>query len=87
MPAYVDQNIEILNEAIARGWTQPKIVSDLVIGQLKVQVAQDASNTPLLFFLKKMPPSIPEAERERLRTEATAAFENDFRPAWRKALE
>ncbi len=87
VPNYVDQNIEILNEAIARGWTQPKIVSDLVIGQLKVQVAQDASNTPLLFFLKKMPPSIPEAERERLRKEATAAFENDFRPAWRKALE
>jgi uncharacterized protein (DUF885 family) len=86
VPAYLDQNIIILNEAIARGWTQPKIVSDLVIGQLTVQVAQDASNTPLLFFLKKMPPSIPEAERERLRKEATAAFENDFRPAWRKAL-
>ena len=86
VPAYVDQNIAILNEAIARGWTQPKIVSDLVIGQLKAQVAQDASNTPLLFFLKKMPAGIPEAERERLRKEATAAFENDFRPAWRKAL-
>jgi uncharacterized protein (DUF885 family) len=87
VPAYVDQNIVILNEAIARGWTQPKIVSDLVIGQLTAQVAQDASTTPLLFFLKKMPASIPEAERERLRKEATAAFENDFRPAWRKALE
>ncbi|MGH9642565.1 MAG: DUF885 family protein, partial [Terriglobales bacterium] len=24
VPAYVDQNLEILNEAIARGWTQPK---------------------------------------------------------------
>ena len=87
VPGYVDQNIAILNEAIARGWTQPKIVSDLVIGQLTVQVAQDASTTPLLFFLKKMPPSIPDAARERLRKEATAAFENDFRPAWRKALE
>ncbi|MGA7684039.1 MAG: DUF885 domain-containing protein [Terriglobales bacterium] len=87
VPAYVDQNIVILNEAIARGWTQPKIVSDLVTAQLTAQVGQDASTTPLLFFLKKMPPSIPEAERERLRKEATAAFENDFRPAWRKALE
>ena len=87
VPAYVDQNISILNEAIARGWTQPKIVSDLVIAQLTAQVGQDASTTPLLFFLKKMPPSIPEAERERLRKEATAAFENDFRPAWRKALD
>ena len=39
MPAYVDQNIEIMNDAITRGLTQPKIVSDLVIGQLKVQAA------------------------------------------------
>ena len=85
-PTYVDQNIEIVNEAIARGWTQPKIVSDLVIEQLTAQVGQDASNTPLLFFLKKMPASIPETERERLRKEATAAFENDFHPAWKKLL-
>jgi uncharacterized protein (DUF885 family) len=86
VPAYVDQNIVIMNEAISRGWTQPKIVSDLVIEQMTAQVAQDASNTPLLFFLKKMPAGIPETERERLRQQATAAFENDFRPAWRKAL-
>ncbi len=86
VPEYVDQNLAILNEAIARGWTQPKIVSDLVIEQLTAQAGQDASTTPLLFFLKKMPSSIPEAERERLRKQATDAFENDFRPAWRKAL-
>jgi uncharacterized protein (DUF885 family) len=86
VPAYVDQNIAIFNEAIARGITQPKIVSDLVIEQLSAQVAQDASTTPLLLFLKKMPPSIPDAERERLRKQATDTFENDFRPAWRKAL-
>jgi prolyl oligopeptidase len=87
VPAYVDQNLAILNEAIARGWTQPKIVTDLVIAQLTAQAGQDASNTPLLEFLKKVPASIPQAERERLTKEATAAFENDFRPAWRKALE
>lgn len=87
VPVYVDQNIAIMNEAIARGWTQPKIVSDIVIEQLTAQVGQDVSTTPLLFFLKKMPTSIPDAERERLRKQATDAFENDFRPAWRKALE
>jgi len=87
VPAYVDQNIEIMNEAIARGITQPKIVSDLVIEQLTAQVGQSADKTPLLFFLKKMPPSIPEQERERLRKEATEAFEKDFHPAWQKALD
>jgi prolyl oligopeptidase len=86
VPANVDQNIAILNEAIARGWTQPKIVADLVIEQITAQVAQDADKTPLLEFLRKMPPNIPAAEKERLRKEATAAFENDFRPSWRKLL-
>ena len=87
VPAYVDQNIAVLNEAIERGLTQPKIVADLVTDQLKAQVAQDAATTPLLEFLKKMPANIPEAERARLRKQATAAFENDFRPAWRKYLD
>ena len=87
VPAYVDQDIAILNEAIERGVTQPKIVADLVTEQLKSQVAQDAAASPLLEFLKKMPSSLPEAERARLRKQATEAFENDFRPAWRKYLE
>ena len=87
VPAYVDQNIAIMNEAIQRGLTQPKIVADLVIEQLKIQNAQDATNTPLLEFLKKMPASIPENERTRLRKEATETFENNFRPAWHKYLD
>ncbi len=86
IPRYVDQNIEIMNEAIARDIPQPKIVSDLVIEQLTKQVGQDADKTALLQFLKRMPASIPDAERERLRKEATDAFESDFRPAWRKVL-
>src|SRR5208282_4068520 len=86
VPTLVDQNIAIMNEAIARGWTQPKIVADLVIEQLTAQVAQDASKTPLLAFIQKIPASISEAERERLRKEGTGAFENDFLPAWRKLL-
>jgi len=87
IPAYVDQNIEIMNEAIASGMTQPKMVADLVIEQLKVQGAQDASQTALLEFLKKMPGSIPELDRARLRKQATDTYENDFRPAWRKLLD
>jgi uncharacterized protein (DUF885 family) len=86
VPTYVDQNIAVMDEAMARGWTQPKIVVDLVIEQLTKQVAQDASTSPLLEFLKKMPANIPEAERARLSKEAADAFENQFRPSWRKWL-
>src|SRR5215470_1771303 len=86
VPAYVDQNIAIMDEAIAQGVTQPKIVADLVIQQLQTQVGQDASKTTLLEFLKKMPASIPEAERTRLSNEGTEAYNKDFLPAWRKLL-
>jgi uncharacterized protein (DUF885 family) len=86
LPTYVDQNIAIMNAAIERSWTQPKIVNDLVIEQLQAQIAQDASTSPLLAFLKKMPSNIPEADRARLTKEANNAYENDFRPAWRKWL-
>lgn len=86
VPTYVVQNIAVMDEAMARGWTQPKIVVDLVIEQLTKQVAQDASTSPLLEFLKKMPANIPEAERARLSKEAVDAFENEFRPSWRKWL-
>ena len=86
VPALVDQNIAIMNEAIEGGWTQPKVVADLVIEQLTAQVAQDSAKTPLLAFLQKMPANIPEGDRERLRKQGTEAFDNDFRPAWRKLL-
>jgi len=86
VPGNVDQNIGIMNEAIERGWMQPKIVADMVIEQLTAQVAQDASKTPLLAFLQKMPANIPEGERARLRKEGSDAFANDFVPAWRKLL-
>ncbi len=85
-PTNVDQNIAILNDAIVRGLTQPKIVADLVIEQLTSQVAQDADKTPLLEFLHKMPPNISETDKERLRKDATEAFEKNFRPSWRKLL-
>ena len=86
VPALVEQNIAIMNEAIERGWTQPTIVAGLVIEQLTAQVAQDATKSPLLAFIQKMPENIPEADRVRLRKEGTDAFENDFRPSWRKLL-
>ena len=86
VPAYVDQNIEVMNEAIARGWSQPKIVADLVIQQLQAQTAQEAANTPLLAFLQKMPSNIPQADRDRLTKEATDVFQNQFHPAWQKWL-
>lgn len=86
VPKFVDQHIAVMDEAIARGWTQPKIVVELVIEQLTKQAEQDAWTSALLEFLKKMPANVPEAERTRLSQEANDAYEKEFRPAWRKLL-
>ena len=87
VPAYIDQNLAMLDDAIARGMVQPKIVIDLVAQQVAAQIAQDRNNTRLLAAFRRFPAAIPRAEQTRLRGEAIAAYDNLFLPAWRKYHE
>jgi len=84
VPAYVDQNIGILDEAVASGIMQPRVVADLVIGQLDVQAKQTADQTELLKAFRAFPESIPKAEQQRLLKAAQDAYNQQFLPAWRK---
>ncbi len=47
VPAYVEQNIGALREAVEKGLVQPRRTADLVIGQLDAQAAPAASEAPL----------------------------------------
>jgi uncharacterized protein (DUF885 family) len=87
VPVYVDQNIDILKESIARGLTQPRLVVDLVTKQIAAQAAQDQATTPLLIAFRHFPSNFPEAQQTKLRDEAVAAYEKEFVPAWKKLLE
>jgi len=84
VPAYVDQNIALLDDAIARGIAQPRVVVDLVSAQLAAQIAQDQNQSQLLAAFRKFPSGIPPGEQTRLRAQAAGAFEKQFLPAWRK---
>lgn len=84
IPEFVDQNIAIMNEAIAEKMTQPKVVVDLVVAQIEAQMHQDANQTALLAAFRRFPTNIPEAEQKRLTGEATDAYNKQFLPAWRK---
>jgi uncharacterized protein (DUF885 family) len=84
---YMDQNIDILKESIARGLTQPALVVDLVTKQIAAQVAQDQATTPLLIAFRHFPSNFPEEQQTKLRDEAVAAYEKEFVPAWKKLLE
>lgn len=87
IPAYVDQNIVIMNEAIAEGITQPSIVVDLTVKQIAAQAAQDKDSTPLLAAFRKMPSNFSAEDQKKLRDEAAASYEHEFQPAWQKLLD
>ena len=84
IPAYVDQNIGIMDEAIASKMTQPRVVADLVTQQLTAQMNQDAEHSHLLDAFRKFPSNIPQAEQAQLRTEANEVYDKQFLPAWHK---
>ncbi|HZU24660.1 MAG TPA: DUF885 domain-containing protein [Bryobacteraceae bacterium] len=83
-PEYVNQNLAILDESIARGMMQPKIVVDRVLTQLTTQMNQDAEHTLLLAAFRRFPSNMPVAEQQRLHARAVAAYQNEFLPSWRK---
>jgi uncharacterized protein (DUF885 family) len=81
---YVDQNLAILDEAIQEGWMQPTIVVDVVSKQIAAQIAQEKKDSPLLAPFRNFPSNFTPQEQAKLRTDAEAAYDNEFLPAWRK---
>ena len=81
IPTYVDQNIAIMNEAIAEGITQPPIVVELTMKQIAAQAAQHKDKTPLLAAFRRMPSNFSVDEQKKLREEAEASYEHEFQPA------
>ena len=84
VPAYVEQNISALREAIDKGIVQPRWIAELVIGQLDAQAVPPASESPLLAPFQDFPASVPEASREALIEQAEDAYAEAFQPAWRR---
>ena len=83
MPAYVDQSIGIMSEAVDRKVMQSQTVINLVSRQLDAQIKQDADHSMLLAAFRKFPSNIPQAEQQRLQAAARAAYDQQFLPSWR----
>ncbi len=83
VPDYVDQNVETLREAISEGIVQPRLVVDLIVGQLDAQASPNAQESPLLAAFREFPSHIPEARRRELAGQAESAYREAFQPAWR----
>ena len=80
----VDQTIALAEEGRKRGVISPRILLQRIPDQLALQVVEYANESPLFKAFADMPDSIPAADRERLRSAATDALEDDVLPAYRK---
>jgi len=84
VPAYIDQNLALLNEAIAHKMTQPQTVVDVVNRQIAAQLAQDADHSALLEAFRHFPSNIPQTEQKRLLAAAKETYNTQFLSAWKK---
>jgi uncharacterized protein (DUF885 family) len=84
IPRLIDQRLATLDEAIARRMTQPKPVLDLVMRQVAQQIAQTPDDSALLESFRRFPANIPAGDRQRLQSQAIAAYQASFLPAWKK---
>ncbi|MDQ6705936.1 MAG: DUF885 domain-containing protein, partial [Acidobacteriota bacterium] len=83
----VDQNIAIMDEAIASKMMQPRVVADVVTEQIAAQMAQKAEETALLNAFRAFPSNIAKTDQQKLRAEAAEAYAKQFTPAWHKLHE
>ena len=82
VPGYVDQNIALIREQLAAGVTQPQIVIDLVVDQIAAQRRPSAAESRLLAAFRSFPAEISVADQQRLRQQATVAYDEQFAPSW-----
>jgi prolyl oligopeptidase len=86
LPALIDQSIDLMREQLAAGLSQPAMVVDLTLDQLVAQSRPSAADSPLLVAFRRFPSEISVADQDRLRTQAYAAYDQQFVPSW-KTLE
>jgi uncharacterized protein (DUF885 family) len=87
IPRVIDQTIALLDEGMRRGITQPAVILRDVPAQMEKLGSGDPRSSPLFEAFRKMPASIPEADRARLAREAAAALNSGVQPAYRKLRE
>jgi uncharacterized protein (DUF885 family) len=80
----MNQQIALLQQAIAEGLTQPRVVVDRVVEQVGLQLAPDAAHAAALAAFRRFPDSFPAELRARLTAAATEAYQHSFQPAWKQ---
>jgi uncharacterized protein (DUF885 family) len=87
IPAYVDQEIRLMSEALARGVSAPRIAMRGVPAQILGLVPEDPKASAVLEPFREFPTGIPEPERGRLASAALHAYTEEVRPAFLRLHE
>jgi uncharacterized protein (DUF885 family) len=85
VPRYFDEQIVNMRAGLARGYTVPRVS---VLGRdrtIEPYVKGDASN-PLYAPFNQMPASMPQADQDALRAEATTVIRDVIAPAYTRLL-
>jgi uncharacterized protein (DUF885 family) len=86
-PEYVDQNIALMRQGLEKGVTPPKITLREVPQQIRNQLVDDASESPLLKGFAEIPASVDPLLAESLRSRAADVYRQQVVPAYEKLLE
>ena len=81
---YIDQWIVLLTQGANERLTQPRIVINKVLDQLKGPLTADVEANPFYAPFKKFPASVPAAEQARLTAAAKTAIQTIAIPAFQR---
>lgn len=81
---YMDQTIGLLEEGAREGRTHPRVIMERVPAQVRRQRVADPVDSPFYAPFRRLPDSMPEAERARFEAEARAAVKDVVIPAYER---
>lgn len=84
--AYIEQNIAMLREGLAKGVTPPQITLRDVPQQIRNTIPEDVNQSPLLSSFTNFPDSISDEEEAALIAEAKRIITEQLYPAFNQLL-
>ncbi len=87
LPVYIDQSVALMRKGLEAGVTPPAITLRDVPQQIRNQLVDDASESPLLTGFADIPTSVDPLQAETLRKRAEKVFSQQVVPAFERLLE
>jgi len=82
MPVLMDEYIELMREGLKQGITQPRVILDGRDAPIKMQLVEQAGESPFFQPFKDMPESIVGGEKTELVATAQKVISTDVIPAY-----